>query len=192
MQIKIWSWLKWISLSVTVASLILAGILMWNAGPAEIEKKEVQATERPKTEVDSPVIVERKDGEIIWQLRATEAKQQADGKMHLILPLLTLFTKKGEEVTIDSKQAWFEPLHRNIHFQDHVNVDYKVWNMVTTTLIYDSGSDEIHVPDAFTIKGETISAKGKSMRLFRKGDKIRVDGGIWIQDSDPKWQGVNQ
>ncbi|ATX82125.1 LPS export ABC transporter protein LptC [Mariprofundus ferrinatatus] len=167
----------------------MAILMMWLAGPAEVEKVE-DNTERPKTEVESPVIVERKDGKIIWQLRASEAKQQLDGRMHLLIPTLTLFTDSGVEINISSQQAWFEPLQRNIHFQDQVNVDYQTWKMTTETLIYDSTKDEIQVPDDFAVVGETISAKGNNMRLQRSSDQIKVDGGIWIQDSNPQWQGV--
>jgi len=186
---KIWRWAKWASLTVSVGSIILAIVLMWFSGPAEVDKA-TESTEKPKTEVESPVIVERKDGKIIWQLRAKEAKQQLDGKMHLILPVLTLFTQQNREVIINGEQAWFEPLQRNIHFQSQVNVNYEGWAMQTESLIYNSTLDEVHVPDNFSIKGKTISAKGKDMHLQRSSDQITVDGGIWIQDSDPKWQGV--
>jgi len=187
---RFWRWVKWASLTVSVGSILLAIVLMWRAGPTEVEQSSV-ASERPKTEVEKPVIVERKDGAVIWQLRATEAKQQLDGKMHLILPILTLFTQQGREVTIDGQQAWFDPLQRNIHFQDQVNINYDVWRVKTSSLIYDSTADEIHVPEKFNLKGGMISARGKNMRLRRDGNQINVDEGIWIQDKDPQWQGVN-
>lgn len=168
---------------------MLAVGLMWFAGPAEVETV-AETVERPKTEVESPLIVERKDGEVIWQLRAEEAKQQLDGMMHLINPELILFTQQGREVTIEAKQAWLEPIQRNIQFNGQVNVQYEVWKMQSESLVYNSTLDEVHVPEKFTIKGKTISARGKGMRLNRNSEKINVDQGIWIQDSNPQWQGV--
>lgn len=187
----LWRSLKWASLGLSIGSIIVAIILMWNAGPAELEKAP-ETTEQSKTEVESPVIVERKDGKIIWQLRANEAKQQLDGRMHLLAPVLTLFTQQGREVIIEGEQAWFEPLQRNIHFQDQVRVNYETWLMLSETLIYDSSKDEIHLPEQFSIKGETISAKGKDMHLQRSTNRINVEQGIWIQDRNPQWQGVKQ
>jgi len=188
---QIWRWIKWASLAVSVGSIVLAIILMWRAGPSEVEQTP-QSTERPKTEVASPVIVERKDGKVIWQLRADEAKQQPDGKMHLILPVLTLYTQQGLEIIIHGKQAWFEPLQRDIHFQDQVRINHEEWKMQTESLIYSSSLDEVHIPQRFTIHGRTITAKGKNMHLQRNSERINVDGGIWIRDSNPQWQGVKQ
>jgi len=190
MQQRIWQWAKWASLTVSAGSILLAVILMWFAGPAEVERTAEETTERPKTEVESPVIVERKDGEIIWQLRATEAKQQANGRMKLLSPVLTMFTESGQRVIIKGKNAVFHPINRNIRFQDQVKVNYEQWQMNTRILIYKSALDEIHVPETFDIFGENIKARGKNMRLNRNSETINVDGGIWIQDSDPKWQGV--
>lgn len=189
MQQRIWSWVKWASLAVCVGSVVLAVVLMWIASPAEVETA-AQTVEQPKTAVESPVIVERKDGEVVWQLRAAEAKQQLDGMMHLINPVLILFTQQGREVTIEAKQAWLEPIQRNIRFQGQVSVRHEAWTMLSESLVYNSALDEIHVPEKFTIKGKTISARGKGMRLNRNSEKINVDQGIWIQDSDPQWQGV--
>jgi len=189
MQQQIWPWIKWASLALSIGSILVAIVLMWFAGPAEVETAS-KSVERPKTEVESPVIVERKDGEVVWQLRADEAKQQLDGKMHLIDPVLTLFTQQGREVIINGDQAWLEPIQRNIQFQGKVNVRHEEWMMKSSSLIYNSKLDEIHVPEKFTIKGKTISARGEGMRLNRNSEQINVDRGIWIQDSNPQWQGV--
>ncbi len=189
MDQQAWRWIKWASLAVSVGSVALAILLMWLAGPAEVEKVEV-AKEPPKTEVESPVIVERKGGKIIWKLRAIEAKQQEDGRMLLFEPELVLFTNSGAEITIDGQQAWFEPIERNISFQNQVSVQHETWTMHTKALTYNSARDEAHAPEAFTIEGETLSAKGKNMRLQRSSDQIKVDDSIWIQDRNPQWQGV--
>ena len=93
-------------------------------------------------------------------------------------------------MTIEAKQAWLEPIERNIQFKGQVNVRYEVWTMLSESLVYNSALDEVHVPEKFTISGKTISARGKGMRLNRNSEKIIVDQGIWIQDSDPQWQGV--
>ncbi len=189
MKKKIWRSLKWTSLIVSVASIVLAIVLMRMSGPKEITSTGTDA-EESKTRVESPIVVERKDGKITWQLRAREANQQLDGKMHLINPVLVLYTEGGKDINIASDQAWFEPLQRNVRFKDHVVVHYDTWTMQTEMMIYASAEDEIHVPGKFRVQGESIRARGKNMRLHRATEKIDVEDGIWIEDSDPNWQGV--
>ncbi len=189
MKKKIWRSLKWTSLIVSVASIIVAIILMRVSGPKEATSAKTDA-EETKTRVESPVIVERKDGKVTWQLRAREANQQLDGKMHLIKPKLALFTEGGQKINIESDQAWFEPLQRNIRFKHHVVVHYGDWSMRTKVMVYVSAKDEIHVPGKFRVQGKSIRARGKNMLLHRITGKIDVEDGIWIEDSDPHWQGV--
>jgi len=189
MKKKIWRSLKWISLIVSMASIIVAIVLMRMSGPQEAPSTGTDV-EETKTRVESPVIVERKDGKITWQLRAREANQQLDGKMHLINPTLVLYTEGGKDINIESDQAWFEPLQRNVRFKDHVVVHYDAWSMQTGVMVYVSAKDEIHVPGKFRVQGKNIKAHGKNMRLYRTTEKIDVEDGILIEDSDPHWQGV--
>jgi len=57
---------------------------------------------------------------------------------------------------------------------------------------YTSADDALHIPGPFIIEGKTITAKGKNMRVYRGSEEINVDEGIWIQDSNPQWQGAKQ
>ncbi|GAV20367.1 lipopolysaccharide-assembly, LptC-related [Mariprofundus micogutta] len=190
MRFSFWPWLKWASLLLSVGSIVIAITLMWLQSPQEVAVEETQV-EKPQTKVESPLIVERKDGKVIWQLKAEEAKQQLDGQMNLVSPTLSLFTQSGDKITIDSKQAWFNPLSRDIRFEDQVNVVYDLWHLTTDMMIYTSATDVLHVPEKFNIKGESMSARGKNMRLHRQREEIIVDEGIWIQDnSSPQWQGA--
>jgi len=192
MRNSFWQWLKWASLVISVGSIVIAIALMWLQAPQEIAV-EGEQTEKPQTRVESPVIVERKDGEIIWQLKAEEAKQQLDGQLNLISPTLILFTQSGDRVTINSRQAWFNPISRDVRFQDQVTVLYGAWQLSSELIIYTSATDVLHVPEKFSIKGKTMSARGKNMRLHRSREEINVDDGIWIQDrSSPEWQGASQ
>jgi len=191
MSISFWQGLKWISLLLSIGSIVVAVLLMWFQGPQEVAT-ETAESEKPQTRVESPVIVERKDGNMIWQLRAEEANQQLDGQMNLVSPTLTLFTQSGQEVIINSKQAWFDPLQRDVRFQDDVKVHYKQWLLLSQQLTYVSASDVLHIPEAFSIKGGSITARGKNMRLHRSSEQINVDDGIWIEDKDPQWQGEEQ
>jgi len=188
MHTSIWPWLKWASLIISVGSIVVAILLMWLDSPQDIATQNNQ-TEKPQTRVEAPVIVERKDGNMIWQLRALEANQQLDGQMNLVSPTLTLFTKSGDKVIINSKQAWFDPLQRDVRFQDDVIVDYEQWQLTTDTLSYISVTDVLHIPGTFSIKGGTVSARGRNMRLHRGSEQINVDEGIWIEDKNPQWQG---
>lgn len=188
MHTIVWRWLKWLSLLVAAGSVAVAVFMVTTAGPGK--PSDDKGSSKPNTEVDQPVLVERKDGRIIWQLRASEANQQLDGQMHLIKPMLRLYTESGKEVLINGDQAWFSPVGRDIKFQDHVTVVYEQWTMTSKTLIYDSTRDQINVPDPFEIHGDSITAKGKDMTLKRQSEEIEVSQGIWIRDTDPQWQGV--
>ena len=184
-----WRIVKWASLATAVGSVVVAILLMWTAGPKEPVSSS-QPEEQTQTKVESPVIVERREGEMIWQLRAAEANQQLDGRMHLIRPELLLFTAEKKEIPIKGEQAWFDPLKRNIHFQQHVTVRFGPWLLASEEMIYDSSKDEVHIPDAFELTGETVRAHGKVLRLNRESEILTVDNGIWIEDSHPRWQGV--
>ncbi|EAU54010.1 LPS export ABC transporter periplasmic protein LptC [Mariprofundus ferrooxydans] len=184
-----WRWLKWTSLLIATGSIVIAVFLIWSAGPQR-PARDSNGTEKPRTEVDAPVIVERKDGRVLWQLRASEASQQLDGQMHLIGPQLRLYTETGAEVNINGEQAWFNPLKRNVHFQDHVKVVYGEWTMTSQSLIYSSSSDQLSVPGAFIIHGKTVNAHGKHMVFHRINEQVDVKEGVWIEDTSPKWQGV--
>lgn len=189
MKQRAWQMVKWASLAISAGSVVLAVILMWLEGPTALNSIPADK-EQPQTRVERPVIVERKDGQVAWQLRAEKANQQLDGKMHLIKPKLLLFTKGGREIPIESEQAWFDPLQRNIHFQGNVVVHYKAWNLYTEAMTYENAKDEVHIPETFRIKGETLRARGKDMRLNRQTEHLTVNKGIWIEDSKPQWQGV--
>ena len=180
---------KWASLIISAGSVILTVVLMWLQGPTELTPT-VTDKEQPQTRVESPVLVERKDGDIVWRLRAEEAKQLLDGRMLLIKPRLLLFGKDEGEIPIESDQAWLEPEKRNIQFQGNVIIHYETWDLYTETMIYESAKDEIYIPDAFRVKGETLRARGTDLRLNRQTEQLTVDKGIWIEDSNPEWQGV--
>jgi len=180
-------------LTISLASIGITIVLLMMGGTQETSPTDPALdTDTAKTQVDSPVIVERKDGQVTWQLRAEEAQQQLDGKMHLITPSLILFTDNGQKIHIDSKQAWFEPLSRNVRFQDQVIVRDETWTMHSKILIYDSGKDEISVPGTFSVEGKSIHAHGKQMHMHRITQEIHVENGIWIEDSNPHWQGAIQ
>jgi len=187
---NLWKSLKWIGLTISLASIGITIMLMMSGKQETTHSDHTQDTS--KTQVESPVIVERKDGQVTWQLRAEEAQQQLDGKMHLITPTLILFTDNGKKIYINSKQAWFEPLSRNVQFKDQVVVHDKIWVMHSEVLIYDSSKDEISVPGLFRIEGKNIHAHGKQMHMHRITQEIHVESGIWIEDSDPHWQGALQ
>lgn len=189
MKRRAWRMVKWASLIVSAGSVVLAAILMGVEGPAELTRT-VADKEQPRTKVESPVIIERKDGEVAWQLRAKEANQQLDGRMHLLKPRLLLFTEDKREVHIESKQAWFDPLKRDINFQDNVIIHYKTWDLYTEDMTYKDAMDELHIPAGFRVEGETLRARGEDLRLNRQTEQLTVDKGIWIEDSKPQWTGV--
>ncbi len=188
MQTTAWRGLKWGSLALSLTAIVATIVLMQNGGPQQAAP--VQTAEKPKTEVKSPVMIERKDGKITWQLRAGEASQQLDGKMHLSQPTLVLYTESGQKINIDSGQAWFEPVRRDVRFKDHVVVHFNEWTVRSELMLYVSAKDEIQVPGAFKLSGKSIKAHGRKMRFQRSTEELNVDDGIWIEDSDPHWRGA--
>ncbi len=184
-----WTLIKWAALASSLGSITLAGVLMWQAGPSTPDAPAVNQTPNNQTQVEAPVIVERRDGRIVWQLRAGEAKQQLNGKMLLTKPELTLFTESGSRVPIRSQQAWFDPLRRNVRFQGKVNVLFQTWDLRCASLIYNSSKDELRIPGAFTLKGKSMQASGNKMRIDRLSERLFVDGGVRIDDQAPEWTG---
>lgn len=190
MRPKLWRSIKWISLGISVSSIVLAIVLLRMSGPEQANT--TTNTEEPNTQVESPVIVERKDGDVVWTLRALEANQQLDGHMKLIHPSLVLYTESQQEIHIISKIAWFNPITRNLRFEEKVIIRQDVWTASTELLLYRSDRDELQMPEKFKIWGKSIQARGKNLRLRRHSEQITVEEGIWIEDSDPQWQGVTR
>ncbi len=188
MQPTLWHSIKWISLGISVSSIVLALVLLGISGPEQATT--TNTSEEPNTQVESPVIVERKDGGVVWTLRAQEANQQFDGNMQLTHPKLVLYTEKQQEINIISQKAWFNPMTRNLRFEEKVLIQHDVWSIATDLLLYISNSDELQMPNAFKLWGKSIKAHGKNMHLHRNSEQITVDEGIWIEDANPQWQGV--
>jgi LPS export ABC transporter protein LptC len=179
-----WSMLKWGSLALSIGSVVVAALLMWLHGGAEIaEQQPVNGKqEKATTQVDRPLIVERRGERLIWRLQADAAKQQQE-MMLLTKPTLELFTESGEVIPIRGSKAWFEPLKRNIHFKGEVVAQYRQWILSCDELRYDSGTDEVVVPGAFQVKGPDVDMKGRKLMADRETQQIRVAHDVWVRDS---------
>ena len=188
MQTITWTGIKWLSLGISVTSVVVAIVLMRMSGPEQITQNS--KTEAANTQVESPVIIERKDGNIVWTLRAQNAHQQLDGNMRLSQPILVLYTESQQEISIVSQQAWFNPLTRNLRFEDQVLVHHKGWSISSELLLYISNSDDLQIPGTFKLWGKSIKAEGENMLLQRNNEQVTVSDGIWIEDSNPNWQGA--
>jgi len=189
MRRRTWTGIKWAGLATSVVSVLLAGVLMWQAGPSGPIMTPVDQGATNQTQVESPVIVERRNGRVIWQLEAGEAKQQLDGQMHLTRPKLTLYTESDAKIPVSSDEAWFDPIRRNIRFTKNVVVLYQGWHLKCGMLMYSSSKDELAIPDAFTLTGKQMHATGKNMRINRSDELLYVDSGIMIDDTRPAWTG---
>lgn len=179
-----WKLLKWGSLSVAIGSIAVAALLMWLGGGAEIAQQQSasQTDEKTGTQVERPLIVERKGERLIWRLQADAAKQQ-ENVMLLTKPALELFTEGGEVIPIRGDTAWFEPLKRNIHFKGHVVAKYRQWILNCDELRYDSGRDEVIVPGAFQVHGPEVEMKGRGMTANRETQKLTVAHDVWVRDN---------
>jgi len=184
--LTLWSWAKWGFLGLSLGSIVIAAILMWRAEEAGRLTPVLSAAEKtPRTHVDKPLIVERKAGRMIWRLKAAKAEQQLTGTMHLLAPRLELFTETDRSIPITGKEAWFEPLSKRIRFKGNVKVRYKEWRLFSDSVRYDHQQDTVRIPGPFRIQGKATRVRGKNLTAWRATRHIRVDGGIWIEDSRP-------
>jgi len=174
-------WLKWLFLGISMASVVIAVLLMWMHKDAVVPEVENTA-QASSTSVDKPLMVERKGDRIIWRLRADAAKQE-ESIMVLTLPVLELFTETDEIIVVQGLKAWFEPLKRNIHFKGDVDVKYRDWLLKSDELWFDSQKDEVVVPNAFTATGTDTVVKGRGLRADRKTQKIHVAHDVWVKDA---------
>lgn len=188
MPLRLWSAVKWASLAVSVGSIVLAVVYIQMSTSQQVAKGGGE--DGAQTNVESPQIVEREGERIIWRLQAKQAKQQLDGKMYMVEPVLTLYTDKQVEVPVQSQEAWFDPVQRSIRFAGKVEVHYQQWLLQSDALVYDSHKDELRVPNRFVITGKTLQAKGKGLRLQRETQRLWVDEGIWIRDESAAWKVV--
>jgi len=187
MHRSIWFWIKWLSLAISLGSIVATVVLMEfrPTGPETLPRAEKKASQ---TEVSKPLIVEKKGERTIWKLQAQKAEQQLSGKMHLLSPVLTLFTEAGEAVPVQSREAWFDPIRRDIDFRGKVLVHFQTWQLESDKMIFSSSKDELLIPGNFKIHGKSLQAKGKSLRLDRRSQRLWVDQGIWIRDENGAWQ----
>ncbi len=144
-------------------------------------RQSQQQSEKPQTKVEKPLIVERKGDRLIWRLQADEAKQHLQS-MELKEPRLELFTETGEVIPIRGREAWFEPLKKNIHFKGDVVVNYQEWMLKSEELRYENSLDEVRVPGKFRASKPGLTLRGRGLRVDRKSQQLRVDHDVWIED----------
>jgi len=179
-----WALIKWSCLGVSIGSVILAAGLMWINSKEVVtaeSKKVEESVQQPQAKVEKPLIVERKGDRLIWRLQADSAKQQEQG-MYLVEPRLEMFTEAGEVVPIQGREAWFEPLRKNISFKGAVQVDFREWRLSSEALRYESARDEAVVPGRFELRKPGITLKGRGLRVDRKTQRLMVDHDVWLVD----------
>ncbi len=184
---KDWQWhaLKWGCLAVSIGSVVVAGLLMWSADDATLPEAQTdKQVEQASTQVEKPLMVERKGERIIWRLKADAAKQE-EGMMRLTQPVLELFTENDEIINVQGTTAQFEPLKRNIHFQGDVTVDYRDWHLASDDLYFDSTRDEVIVPHSFVAKGSDTVIKGRDLSVNRKTQLVHIKHDVWVKDARP-------
>lgn len=187
-----WRGLKWAFLALTIGSGLAALLLVLQAGDDRKLKPEVSGTKTQQAHVDKPLIIERKDGKLIWRLKAQKAEQELKGSMHLLGPELELFTEDGRRVPVTGREAWFNPLSKAINFKGSVVAHYDTWTLYSEDVSYDHASDTMHVPGAFRIEGKLTRARGKGMTAWRGNHHIRVEEAVWIEDKHPNQMGVKR
>jgi len=166
--------------------MVVAAVLMWQAqqGLLKLSGKPV-AGKTPRTHVDKPLIVEREGGRTVWRLKAAKAEQQLTGTIHLLKPELELFTGSGKSIPMTGEEAWFKPLSKQIRFKGNVEVRYEEWRLYSDSVRYDHQKGAVIIPGAFRIEGKTTHARGRNLTAWRTSQHIRVENGVWIEDTRP-------
>lgn len=186
MQNREWALLKWSCLAVSVGSVVVAAGLMWANSKIVVAEKPQQTTgeaaEQSQAKIEKPLIVERKGEKIVWRLQADSAKQQEQG-MYLIEPRLELFSETGEVIPVQGREAWFEPIKKNIHFKGGVKISYREWTLHSEELRYDSDRDEMVVPGRFKAGKPDVTLRGRGLRVDRKTERLTVDHDVWVEDA---------
>ncbi len=192
MQDRYWAVVKWSSLGVSIGSVVVAAGLLWMNSRVAVSDRplqvDVESGKQPEAKVEKPLLVERKGEQIIWRLRADEAKQQDQG-MYLIEPRLELFTETGEVVPVEGSEAWFEPIRKNIHFKGSVKARYRDWTLLCDELHYDGGRDEMVVPGSFRVSKPDVKLRGRGLRVDRKTQNLTVAHDVWVEDATARQLG---
>jgi len=180
------AWVKWGFLGLALASMAAAAVLMWQAQQAKLSLSGAPVTGKtPQTHVDKPLIVERKAGHTVWRLKAAKAEQQLTGTMHLLEPELELFTETGESIPMTGKEAWFNPLSKQVRFKGDVEVRYGEWRLYSDSMRYDQQKGAVVIPGPFRIEGKTTHIRGRNLTAWRATQHVRVENGVWIEDTRP-------
>jgi len=179
-------WLKWGFLGLALGSVVVAAFLMWQAQQGQLPLSAKPVTGKAlRTHVDKPLIVERDGGHTVWRLKAAKAEQQLTGAMHLLRPKLELFTSAGKIIPITGKEAWFNPLSRKVRFKGNVEMRYGEWRLYSNSLRYDHQKGAVVVPGPFRIEGTSTHVRGRDLTAWRATQHVRVEDGVWIEDTRP-------
>jgi LPS export ABC transporter protein LptC len=190
MSRRFWTWVKWASLAISIGSIGLAIALMLFMDQSEQMMRASGPEKGRQTRVEKPLIVERKGDRLVWRLKADKAEQQLQGNLLLTNPVLEMFTDSGEVVTVSGARARFDPLHRNIVFNDHVVALYQQWRLTCESLAYVSGKNEVTVPGSFVAVGDKMTIKGTGLRADRDTQQLWVEHGVNIVDRGSQLLGV--
>ncbi|MES0372312.1 MAG: LPS export ABC transporter periplasmic protein LptC [Mariprofundaceae bacterium] len=186
MKNREWALLKWSCLAVSIGSVVVAAGLLWTSSKSVLIEEPQQVTgeaaTQPQAKIEKPLIVERKGEKIIWRLQADSAKQQEKG-MYLVEPRLELFTDSGEAVPVKGREAWFEPIRKNIRFKGGVEIRYREWTLHSEELHYDSERDEMVVPGSFKAAKPDFTLRGRGLRVDRKTQQLTVDHDVRVKDA---------
>ncbi|MDX8389357.1 MAG: LPS export ABC transporter periplasmic protein LptC [Mariprofundaceae bacterium] len=174
-------WMKWGFLAISLMSLITAIIMIWYQ-PNEFPTKSPSEDAATGTEVDQPFIVERKQGRVVWRLRAKKA-EQATGGMRLTRPKLELLTESNAIVSITSAKGWVAPFSDGLSFEGGVEVRFETWLLQCEKLIYDGRHEELQVPDTFMISGDGMHVEGRGLRAEKTGEHIWIEDGVKVESA---------
>jgi len=142
-------------------------------------------SETPRTQVDKPLIIERKAGHTVWRLKAAKAEQQLTGAMHLLEPKLELYTETGKSILMTGKEAWFKPLSKQVRFKGDVKVQHGEWHLYSDSMRYNHQKGTVVVPGPFRIEGKTTHVRGRGLTAWRETQHVRVEHGVWIEETRP-------
>jgi lipopolysaccharide export system protein LptC len=123
--------------------------------------------------MDGVSITQRKEGVVKWILNAEKAMFLTDNDVKLD-KLKIIFPEK--ELTLTSNGGMYDIEKRNLKIDGNINASTKDYEIVATTLFWDSSKNEILSDEKVKIRGKKFFAEGDT--LTATADKATLNKNV--------------
>lgn len=139
------------------------------------QEKDTKLKLRPGEDsyMDNVSIVQKRQGIVKWMLNAERALFVTGNDIKLDR-LKIIFPEK--ELTLTASQGMYDIDTRNLKIDSNINAFTKDYEIVATTLFWDSSKNEIFSGEKVRIVGKKFSAEGET--LTATADKARLSKNV--------------